>query len=224
MDSSFLNNSDLDESFGQLLLDSDAENSDGEVDDSQADALVLCPKNDSDSSSNSTINSDDDSEGWTSDAETDNRWNFSDHRGPDNTVLMCSAPADFFELFLDDALMNLIEIETNRYGKARDPTFIETNKEELKKFIALCIQMGLVKMPSLRDYWSTRPALGGQIFPIMHVALLECNISDEYSKSLKKLKIDRSQQFYHRGPPAGHMVPHDPKSVARRRATRSSMG
>lgn len=44
MDSSFLNNSDLDESFGQLLLDSDAENSDGEIDDAQADALVLCPK------------------------------------------------------------------------------------------------------------------------------------------------------------------------------------
>lgn len=63
---------------------------------------------------------------------------------------MCSASADFFELFLDDALMNLIEIETNRYGKARDPTFIETDKEELKKFIAVCIQMGLVKMPSLR--------------------------------------------------------------------------
>lgn len=58
----------------------------------------------------------------------------------------------------------------------------------------------------------------------MHIALLECNISDEYSKSLKKLKIGRSQQFYHRGPPAGHTVPRDPKSVARRRATRSSMG
>ncbi|ETN87040.1 hypothetical protein NECAME_01197, partial [Necator americanus] len=75
MDSSFFfNNSDLDESFGHLLLDSDAEDNDGEIDDSQADALVLCPKNDfdSDSSSMSTISSDDASEGWTSDAEADN--------------------------------------------------------------------------------------------------------------------------------------------------------
>ncbi|KAK6750591.1 hypothetical protein RB195_002521 [Necator americanus] len=88
MDSSFFfNNSDLDESIGQLLLDSDAEDSDGEIDDSQADALLLCPKNDSycDSASMSTISSDDDSERWTSDAEAGNRRNFSDHHGSDNT-------------------------------------------------------------------------------------------------------------------------------------------
>ena len=60
--------------------------------------------------------------------------------------------------------MNLIETETNRYGKAGDPTFMETDKKELKKFIAFCIQMELVEMPSLRDHRSTRPALGGHSF------------------------------------------------------------
>lgn len=64
-------------------------------------------------------------------------------------------------MFLNDDLINHKKEETNRYRRAKDPTFADTGKGELSKFIGLCIQMGLVKLPSLRDYWSTRPALGG---------------------------------------------------------------
>lgn len=32
---------------------------------------------------------------------------------------------------------------------------------EFSRFMGLCLQMGLVKMPKLRDYWSSRSALGG---------------------------------------------------------------
>ncbi|XGW22794.1 hypothetical protein V3C99_005202 [Haemonchus contortus] len=91
-------------------------------------------------------------------------WEFTQQQGPSNAMSMCSAPIDFFQLFIDDNLLTLIETETNRYGWHKDSSFVDTNKEELKKFIALCIQMGLVKMPRLRDYWSTRPALGGHPF------------------------------------------------------------
>ncbi|XGW22980.1 hypothetical protein V3C99_005316 [Haemonchus contortus] len=63
--------------------------------------------------------------------------------------------------------MDLIVRETNRYGIRQNEEFQETSADEMRKFIGLCLQMGLVKMPNLRDYWSSRPCLGGQAGKIM---------------------------------------------------------
>ncbi|PIO75405.1 hypothetical protein TELCIR_02559 [Teladorsagia circumcincta] len=67
---------------------------------------------------------------------------------------------DFFQMFIDGDLLKLVEAETKRYGVLKAFNFAETNKEELKNFIAIRIQMGLIRMLSLRDYWSARAALG----------------------------------------------------------------
>ncbi|VDO56601.1 unnamed protein product [Haemonchus placei] len=155
VDSNYYDDADLDEHFRDLLLDSDAENEGGDTDDSQ-DSQAIFPSTEestSDSSSVTTLDSEDSgTEKWISDVEADTRWDFTQQHGPNNAVSMCSAPIDFFQLFIDDNLLTLIGTETNRYGSHKDSSFVDTNKEELKKFIALCIQMGLVKMPRLRDY------------------------------------------------------------------------
>nr|CDJ93991.1 similar to piggyBac-derived 2 (AGAP012114-PA) [Haemonchus contortus] len=165
VDSNYYDDADLDKHFRDLLLDSDAENEGGDTDDSQNLQVIFSSREEStsDSSSVATLDSEDsDTEKWTSDVEADTRWDFTQRHGPSNAVSMCSALIDFFQLFIDDNLLTLVETETNRYGSHKDSSSVDTNKEELKKFNALCIQMGLVKMPRLRDYWSTRPALGGR--------------------------------------------------------------
>lgn len=126
------------------------------MDVSQAGALVPCPSDDSDSDSESSIySSDDESVGWTSDTDAGRTWIFSDSHGSNDRVLICIKP---IRLFLNGDLINRIKEETNRYRRAKDPTFAETSKKELSKLTGLCIQMGFVKLPSLRDYWNTRAA------------------------------------------------------------------
>lgn len=67
-------------------------------------------------------------------------------------------------MFLTEDLLSIIAGKTNKYGKEKGPQFVDTTVQELKKFFGLCIQMSLVKMPTLRDYWSSRIMLGGTPF------------------------------------------------------------
>ncbi|XP_056397299.1 piggyBac transposable element-derived protein 4-like [Hyla sarda] len=73
--------------------------------------------------------------------------------------------ADFFQLFFSEELINLIVEETNRYAEqfiaanpqayhARPYQWTPTNALELKTFFALLFNMGIVKKPTIRSYWS----------------------------------------------------------------------
>lgn len=79
------------------------------------------------------------------------------------TMTYCS-PYDFFALFLDDEVMNLIVLETNRFGNskknapnvarnARIKKWKETNVEEIKTFFGIIIWMGMDKKPTIGHYW-----------------------------------------------------------------------
>lgn len=76
---------------------------------------------------------------------------------------------DFFLLFMDDEVLDLIVMETNRYAEQciidcitnenvsdsmRLMKWVDTDKEEIKKFVGLIIWMGLDKKPAMKDYWS----------------------------------------------------------------------
>ena len=95
------------------------------------------------------------------DAEAKNRWSVTEIFRSSLRVLECSTLMENYRFFLTQSVVNLIMTETNRYEKQKDADFLDTNAEEVKKFLGLCIQMGLVKLPNLRDYGSHRPALGG---------------------------------------------------------------
>lgn len=80
------------------------------------------------------------------------------------------SPADFFFLFVDDELLNVIVQQTNLYASqksvkttlpwARIRSWKDTNIEEMKLFIGLLFWIGLVQMPKLNCYWSNNLAIG----------------------------------------------------------------
>ncbi|VDP10112.1 unnamed protein product [Heligmosomoides polygyrus] len=51
--------------------------------------------------------------------------------------------------------MELVVRETNRYGADKNSNWLDTNIPEMKRFIGLCLKMGQVRLPLLRDYWNT---------------------------------------------------------------------
>lgn len=79
-------------------------------------------------------------------------------------------PIHFYLLFIDDVIQNKLVEETNKYVNQQiiDGIVNESitkhslmnqwkprGKDELLRFLALIIWMGLDKKPGLRDYWST---------------------------------------------------------------------
>ena len=79
------------------------------------------------------------------------------------------SPLDFFNLFLDDEVLNLICRETNRYANqtvvnrivhkdigphARLTTWTDVTIEELKTFFGILIFMSINSLPNMTDYWS----------------------------------------------------------------------
>ncbi|VDL68407.1 unnamed protein product [Nippostrongylus brasiliensis] len=100
-----------------------------------------------------------------SDSRSDNivardPWKFVDDCGVDSVLLAdCEKPIDFYELFFNSDVLNLLVVETNRYGQEKDESW-STNTDQMKRFFGLCLQMGIVKLPSLRDYWSSRAVFG----------------------------------------------------------------
>lgn len=80
-------------------------------------------------------------------------------------------PINYFELFFDNNLLDLIVRETNIY-QSQNPEPIrkkmkpweDLTRETLREFIGLTALMGHVKKVSLEDYWSTKPILYTPIF------------------------------------------------------------
>jgi hypothetical protein len=67
-------------------------------------------------------------------------------------------------LFVDDDVLILLVIETNRYGnslyasaqqpKSRLKEWVETDIVEMRTFLGIIIWMGLIPQPSITSYWS----------------------------------------------------------------------
>ena len=81
-------------------------------------------------------------------------------------------PVDYYRLFVTDSLLQNVLDETNRYGeqyveahqdhltdhpRERAHNFVKRkfSMSELLRVIVLIITMGIVDLPSLKDYWST---------------------------------------------------------------------
>lgn len=81
-------------------------------------------------------------------------------------------PIDFYLVFVDHAIQDMLVNETNRYATQKVVDGIvnesltknsllgkwqDTNRDELLRFLAVVMWMGLDKKPELRDYWSKNP-------------------------------------------------------------------
>lgn len=88
----------------------------------------------------------------------------------------CQAdPEDFYTLLVDDHLFQIIAEETNLFATqsrednvykpcSRSHLWHPTDMYEIKRFFGLILFMGLVKLPSISDYWSTDDMMA-QTFP-----------------------------------------------------------
>lgn len=96
---------------------------------------------------------------------------FTQNAGPKNVPPPDAAPIDYFNLFCTIGLLASFVRETNRYARqhfARFPnpkphSYVnlwkkdgETNVREMKAFLAVIINMGLIRKPTLLGYWTKK--------------------------------------------------------------------
>lgn len=89
-----------------------------------------------------------------------------------NVVIEESSPElAYFEHFVNEILVATITKETNRYGNflknQNKPSFknwSDRSIPEMYNFLGLCILMGLVEKPTLKDYWSRNPVIETPFF------------------------------------------------------------
>ncbi|XP_046685368.1 piggyBac transposable element-derived protein 4-like [Homalodisca vitripennis] len=85
-------------------------------------------------------------------------YDFNERTGP---LIDASTPVDVFSALFPDDLVDKLVFETNVYatqiggGVIRFPT----TRKEMKVFLGLNILMGIKKLPSYRDYWSSEADL-----------------------------------------------------------------
>lgn len=148
---------ELNDSFDNLLMNSDEDPDDELVsnDEENVDRLVVVQSSDE---------SDIDDEESDANELDENNWKTNITKRTEYNTLateICDEaynlrePVEFYELFMRDVWDLLVE-ETNRYaGQKEVDGWIDVDIYDIKKFIGLCIKMGQVKLPVLRDYWNT---------------------------------------------------------------------
>lgn len=87
---------------------------------------------------------------------------FDQQFGPDMPPNI-EEPLDIFTCLFSEELFEKITFETNLYAVQRNQgnanCFIPTTSEEIKCFIGINLMMGIKKLPSYKDYWSSRQDL-----------------------------------------------------------------
>ncbi|KAL4103566.1 hypothetical protein QTP88_018927 [Uroleucon formosanum] len=119
-------------------------------------------------------------------------FNFIGNYGPLVILDEVSEPIDFFKLFLTDEIIQLMVIETNRNAqqllssqrisrRSRFSSWEPVTKDDIEHFLGLLLWMGLVKMPSLSDYWNRA----------------ECYQNNVASKTMSRNKFELILRFWH---------------------------
>ena len=80
------------------------------------------------------------------------------------------SPLDFFSLFFTEEVWQLLVDQTNLYaeqkrGLEERSVWYPVTRDEMKAWVSLHLNMGLVTKPNLSSYWSTDPALNSPFFP-----------------------------------------------------------
>ena len=97
---------------------------------------------------------------WSPTLRDHDREPFTQQVGP--TVSISDSPLDTFELFFTPEIMQYIVDETNRYADqmqtpAQKEQWTPLTVDELKAYMGFCMLMGIVRLPSIEDYWKRDP-------------------------------------------------------------------
>lgn len=118
--------------------------------------------------------SDDEEEGngiWQTINEGDfsyiDNFSFDETPGPRHCPPSTAEPIDFFNIFFTQSLINMFVLETNRYatqtlasrGRNLSPnsrlhSWVAVTNSEIRAFIAVILNMGLIKKPTIFSYWT----------------------------------------------------------------------
>ena len=63
-------------------------------------------------------------------------------------------PLEYFKMFFPESLLRMIVNNTNLYSVQKNTKSVKTSIEEIKTYIGMKILMGIIKLPSYRNYWS----------------------------------------------------------------------
>ena len=115
MDGSDDNFTELNRSFDELLIESDEE---GPFvgDYTAAQSLIVPIESDSSEDEDDDESDHDEKKTWTEEAIIHDQFPFVEEYGPHVDVQGCETPIDYFYLFLDDQLFDLIVVRMNRCG------------------------------------------------------------------------------------------------------------
>ena len=70
-----------------------------------------------------------------------------------------STPVDIFQMVTGiNELIEIIIIETNRYATQKGCNF-QTTEDEMKAFLRVNFTMGIIKLPSSNNFWSTHKCI-----------------------------------------------------------------
>jgi hypothetical protein len=90
-------------------------------------------------------------------------YTFTKNAGPQFHLLPDAEPIGYFSIFFSDKFFNNTVVETNRYARRKiselqlSPRSIwsrwsDVSVPEMKAFLCLIINMGLMLLPDIRDY------------------------------------------------------------------------
>lgn len=80
---------------------------------------------------------------------------FTEQVGPKNFPENIKKPVDVFLCLFSEMNIQLIVEQSNLYCKQKGIVFEAITSDEIKKFIGLNMIMGIKRLLSYRDYWST---------------------------------------------------------------------
>lgn len=98
------------------------------------------------------------------------QFSYNEIPGPRHCPPIDSKPIDYFNLFFTEALLNIFVVETNRYANqtitelvglnevgphSRRQNWLPVTFNEIRAFIAVILNMGLIRKPTIPSYWST---------------------------------------------------------------------
>ncbi|GBM50123.1 hypothetical protein AVEN_185507-1 [Araneus ventricosus] len=90
-----------------------------------------------------------------------------------NSIVNAEKEIDFFNIFFDDDLLNVIVEETNSFAQNTQTSAPSTSKStkfsdlsivDIKVFFAMIILMGIIKKPSLKMYFITNEVFATPFF------------------------------------------------------------
>ena len=79
--------------------------------------------------------------------------------GPSETAQKQETPLDYLYMLLGLDIFHTIADQSNLYASQKGVPGYHTTPEEIAAFLGINIAMGIVNLPTVREYWSTNPIL-----------------------------------------------------------------